>query len=224
MPPSVLLRNPQKGFALIKPIPSTIAVIVINGGKNINPGSVFFCMNAIGLASGSIGHMQNAFILFPVELLDNHLILPGPFHPWDIMLTLITRNIHPGLFTGGKVNDTNPDSRGSLADFGIFNGYGLGINIRCIVHHHEILGTSGIHLPEGDLFSIGTPTKTIAAGKFLFIHPVKCPIDHAAVAIRCQCLDGSGFQVFDIDVLFRDKCRFLPVRGKFGKHQGLCRP
>ena len=136
-----------------------------------------------------------------------------PIHVRDVMLTWIPRKLEPA--DSGRLSDVdNADPAVTVC------GAGLRIVIapcdrnrpRRVIEKRPLLNPRLIELPEGNRTGVGTPTKTVPYVQFLFVHPVRGPVDDICGAIFCKLVNCVRTQVFDIEVVLSHVGDFAAVR------------
>lgn len=82
----------------------------------------------------------------------------------------------------------------------------------------KIRDTGGIELPEQKVATIRTPAKAIAQVKFLFVDPIRGPIDEGFRAIGRQRLYQKGGDILEEKIVVPHEGNRGSIRREFGKH------
>lgn len=101
--PAVFFTHPNKSAALFYPVPA-FDLVIVPTGFNVYPGFILFGIDGAYLAAGGVCQHQAGGVLFPVELLQDQLLLAGhPFHTGNVMLLRVSGYLQPGGFAGLQV-------------------------------------------------------------------------------------------------------------------------
>ena len=116
-------------------------------------------------------------VLRTVHLLDEQFVASGDkLHTGNVVVSRIAGNLYPGCRSPGCRKIAHFDCRVRAACLRIRemqDGRVDGIHIIDDVEHPR---SFCVALPVGDILSVRTPSETVAAGEFFFIHPVECTV------------------------------------------------
>ena len=166
------------------------------------PCLVGICKDMNRIVFTNLGNPYLIRILLTIHLLDEKFTaFRNELHTRNIIVTSITRNVHPSSSTTFYRYITHLHCRVGSTCLRIRETLDSRIDRIYIINNVKPTGTIGITLPISNELTVRTPTETVTTTEFFFVYPVECTIDNLFITVLCQLNNRSVCQCFYIDIV-----------------------